>query len=98
MRIRGRPLLDKSVCLWENGSSKSDCGICLRDKCIRDNVNGISGAHQDFGTKIQRDVVGVLIPHVGDLLISGTDDFIANISGRLEMGAARKSPDGSGSI
>ena len=64
-------------------------GICLRCKCIGGNAKSISDANRDFGANGKMDFAGVLIPHVGDLLIYGTDDFIAYLPWRLgsEYGA-----------
>ena len=52
-------------------------------KCIGDIEKGISDVDRDFGTDKKRDVVGMLISHVGDFLIHGTDSFISYISDRL---------------
>ena len=59
-------------------------------KCIGRGEKGISRRIMNSGrTKREIDVVGMLIPHVRDLLISGDDAFIAYSSGRLgiEYGA-----------
>ena len=71
--------VDMSAFFWSGGSSDYGTGVCFRGKCIGDNEKGISGANQNFGTKTKSDVVGMLIPHVEDLLISGADAFISYI-------------------
>ena len=75
----GRPFLVSQFFFWPEGSFKYDSGEGFRGRCIGDNENGISAVNPDFVAKIKRDVVGVLIAHVGDLLVSGTDAFIAYI-------------------
>ena len=55
-------------------------------KCIGCNEKGFPQADHDFGTDGNGEVVGMLISHAGDLLISGPDAFIAYFLGRCEMG------------
>ena len=75
--------LGKSVCFRAEESLKYDFGKRFRGNRISDNENRIFEVNQDFWTKSKRYVVGALIPHVGYLLISGSDAFIAYISGLL---------------
>ena len=79
----GGALLDKSVFFWANGSSKYGFGKCFRDKCIGCNENGYTRCESRFWGENKRDCARTLIPHVGDLLISGAD-ALSPISARLE--------------
>ena len=56
----------------------------------RNGEKGIPDPNQDFGTDTKRNDVGMLISHVGDLLVSGTDAFISYIPERLGVSAAWK--------
>ena len=49
-------------------------------KCIGNNEKGISGETHDFGVGEKREAVGILISHLGDLLVSGSGAFIAYFS------------------
>ena len=67
-----------------------------RGKHIGEYAKCISEANKDYGTDGKRDVVRMLISHVGDLLISGPDSFIAYLSGKLEHEYGVKVVEGGG--
>ena len=82
--LGGVKLLDRSVCFWTAWRSHYGCGKGLRAKCIGGNENGIFGVNNDFGTDEKREVIGMLMPHLDYLLVSGSYDVIAYLSGKLE--------------
>ena len=84
-RLGGKAtLLDKSLFFWASGDSHYGFGRGLRVKCIGVNEKGIFEANKDFAPGEKRDVVGISISHVGDLLIYGSNSFISYLSRKLE--------------
>ena len=66
------------------GSLNYGFGKDFRIKFIGDFAKGIFAANQDSGAKAKRDVIGMLISHVCDLLIHWADAFISYVSSRME--------------
>ena len=52
-------------------------------ECICDNERCIFEINEGSGSEEKRHAVGMAISHVGDLLISGTEDFIEYLPGGL---------------
>ena len=89
-RFRGTAtLLDKSVCFCAEEDAKYGFGKGLRGKCIGRNEKGILRSMEILAQSAKREVIGVLISHVGDMLISVSYLCISLLSGRLgnEFGA-----------
>ena len=72
--------LDKSVFFWTQKGLDYGYGVGFRDENTSNLDNGILKVGENFETCEQRNAIGAISIHVGDLLISGSEMFIAYIA------------------
>ena len=82
--------LDKSVSFWTQQVFGYGYGKGFRDQNTSTLDNGILTTNEDFETSGERDVIGIIAIHVGDLLISGNGMFAEYITHRMEENWRRR--------
>ena len=84
MGVGGVTSIDKALFFWAQQGFGYGYGRGFRDQNTPNLDKGILKVNEGFWTSEQRDVIGTISIHVGDLLISGSGMFIEQITKKKE--------------